>query len=141
MTTAALLLLVATVCWGLWGFANKQALGFLHPLDVQWIYYLPYVAAAPICYALARRSGVEFVPSQPGIFWSLAAGVCAATAFFCYMFALRGMPASGASAVSSAYPLITMALAIAMRQESFSIDRLIGCLLIIGGLVWLTVRG
>jgi drug/metabolite transporter (DMT)-like permease len=57
------------------------------------------------------------------------------------MFALRGMPASGASAVSSAYPLITMALAIAMRQESFSIDRRIGCLLIIGGLVWLTVRG
>ena len=141
MTTAALLLLVATVCWGLWGFANKQALGFLHPLDVQWIYYLPYVAAAPICYALARRSGVDFVPSQAGIGWSLAAGACAATAFFCFMFALRGMPASGASAVSSAYPLITMAVAVAAGQENFSIDRLIGCLLIIGGLVWLTVRG
>ena len=99
----------------------------MHPLDVQWIYYLPYVAAAPICYVLARRSGVEFVPSQPGIFWSLAAGVCAATAFFCVMFALRGMPAAGASAAAG--------------QESFSLDRLIGCVLIIGGLVWLTVRG
>jgi drug/metabolite transporter (DMT)-like permease len=141
MSVAAILLLVATFCWGLWGFANKQALQSLHPLDVQWIYYLPYVAAGPICYVIARRSGTPLNLTFGGVSWSLTAGICAATAFFCFLFALRGMPASSASAVSSAYPLVTMTMAIAMGQESFDLQRFAACCLVIVGLLWLTLRG
>jgi transporter family protein len=136
---SSLLLIVATILWGVWGLADKYAVAHAHPFTIQWMYSLPYIILLPLWYFLSKRSA----PSAPfdlhALGWSLLACLCSTAAMLLLFFALRDKPASAAVAMTSAYPLVTLLLAVLTRSEEWTLPKLIGCLLIIAGVVTLQI--
>lgn len=53
------------------------------------------------------------------------------------LFALQGQSASLVVAFTSAYPFVTLFLAVLLRMEKISLQQVLGMVLIIGGLVLL----
>ena len=68
-------------------------------------------------------------------FWSIIASVSSILALVLMLFAMRSQPASLAVAITAAYPLVTMFIAVMLNMETFSMQKLIGVVLIMGGLV------
>jgi bacterial/archaeal transporter family protein len=132
---AIMMLLIATVLWGFWGFSEKSAVLRAHPYTVQWMYSLPYLLAIPIWYWLGSRAAPDTNHSLPALVWALAAGLASIGALILLLFAMQTKPASVAVAITAAYPMITMLLAVLSGAESFSLPRLIGILLIIAGVI------
>lgn len=133
--SAILLLVLATILWGIWGIADKLALEHAHPFSVQWMYAVPYAITLPIFFWLGARSQSEGNLSKIAFFWAVVAGVSSILALLLMLFAMRSQPASLAVAVTAAYPLVTLFIAVILRMESLSVQKILGILLIIGGLI------
>ena len=102
-----ILLLLATVLWGIWGFAIKLAVDRAHPFAVQWMYALPNIVFIPIWYFLARNavpsaaSGASAGVDLPALGWASLAAICAIGAMLLMFFALQSKPATLAVAMTS----------------------------------------
>lgn len=130
-----LLLIIATILWGIWGIADKLALENAHPFSVQWMYAIPYVVVIPLFFWLGSRAQPENNFNITAFFWAIVASVSAILALLLMLFAMRSQPASLAVAVTAAYPLVTMFIAVLLNMEVFSMQKLLGMVLIMGGLV------
>ena len=132
------LLLLATVLWGIWGFAIKLAVDRAHPFAVQWMYALPNIVFIPIWYFLARKAvpgAASAVVDLPALGWASLAAVCAICAMLLMFFALQSKPATLAVAMTSAYPIVTLALALVTRAEILNLKHVFGIVLIIVGVI------
>ncbi len=130
-----LFLLVATVLWGIWGFAIKLAVERAHPFAVQWMYAAPNLLFIPLWYWLARKAGPGSAVDLPALGWAALAAACAIGAMLLMFFALQSRPATLAVAMTSAYPIVTLALALITRAETFNVRHALGIVLIIAGVV------
>lgn len=130
-----LLLILATILWGIWGIADKLALEQAHPFTVQWMYAVPYLVTIPLFFLLGFRTQPETNFNTTAFFWTIVASVSAILALLLMLFAMRSQPASLAVAITAAYPLVTMFIAVLLKMETFSVQKLFGVVLIIGGLV------
>lgn len=130
-----LLLMLATILWGIWGIADKLALEQAHPFTVQWMYAVPYVIAIPVFFWLSFRTQPENNFDMTTFFWAVVASVSSIMALALMLFAMRSQPASLAVAITAVYPLVTMLIAVFLKMETFSVQKLVGMVLIIGGLV------
>lgn len=133
------LLLLATILWGIWGIADKYAVSRAHPYTIQWMYSIPYIIFIPIWYFLSKKveTGNSFDIQAFG--WAVIACICSMGAMLLLFFALRSKPASVAVAMTSAYPLVTLALALVMRTEHLTFPKVIGLLFIILGVIILQI--
>lgn len=133
MENGKLSMLAALVGWGLWGFASRQAVEKAHPLTVQWLSAVPQVLMLPLWYLLARKSLPDAAPSFSAIFWSFATCVLTVLASLMFSYALKTEKSSTVITVTSAYPVVVLALLVLTGKESFSWTQLGGCLLIVAG--------
>jgi bacterial/archaeal transporter family protein len=135
--TANLLLLFTAVLWGIWGWADKNAVTRAHPYTVQWMYSLPYVLFLPLWYAMGSRTVPASNLDTGALFWAVTASLSSIFAMILLLFALRTKPASIAIAVTSAYPMVTLILSVLSGDESFSLAKVIGILLVFAGVLLL----
>jgi drug/metabolite transporter (DMT)-like permease len=133
--SANLLLFLSTVLWGFWGFANKNAVAYAHPFTVQWMYAIPNVVLIPVFIYFGNRMSPNAGFDRIAMFWSLAAGLASIAATVLLFFVLENKPASLVVAATSAYPLITLALAILAGSEKLDLQRLVGIFVIIAGVI------
>jgi drug/metabolite transporter (DMT)-like permease len=134
-----LMLIVATILWGIWGITNKYAVDRAHPFVVQWMYAIPIALTIPLFYWLGTRTNPS-QESSTAFWWAAASGVAATVAFVLMLFALQNVAPSVATAVTAAYPVVTLAIGVALRIEDFSLQKVIGLGLVIIGLVVLLVK-
>ncbi len=132
---STLLLIVSTVLWGVWGFANGRAVGSAHPLTVQWMYYIPSALLIPVFYILGARLAPETNLDGSALRYALVAGFAAAGAALLFFFALRDTSASVAVAVTAAYPVVVLALGVLARDETLDLRKVAGIAIIIVGVV------
>ncbi len=125
----------ALICWGFWGFASYQAVQRTHPLNVQWVIAIPYVILAPLWYTLARRVESAQMPDRLAVFWGVMACLGSVLGSYFYNQALKSGKAALVVSISSAYPLITVFLLVAIGAEKFQWQQGIGMLCIIVGVV------
>ena len=137
---ASVYLLVTTVLWGLWGFAEKQASLRASPWVVQWMYSLPYVAVFGAG-LVGRAFGADVPVSGPALGWSFVGGVSAIAASVFLLFAMKVHAASTAVALTSAYPLVTLLLGVATRTETVRPAHLAGLGLVAAGAFLLNAAG
>ena len=135
------ILFLATLLWGISGIADKNAITRAHPYTVQWLYALPYIVSIPLWYWLSVKAGAGAHPTIAAIGWSFAASVLTLLGMLCLFFAMRDKPASIAMAITSAYPLVTLLIAVLLKQESLSMPKIVGLLLIASGVFVLTLYG
>lgn len=133
--TSVLLLILATLLWGIWGIADKFAVENAHPFTVQWMYAIPYVVALPIWYWLGRNARPEANHSQTAFVWAIVASIASMLALLLLLLALQQKPASLAVAFTSAYPLVTLIIAALLGQEEITLTKVAGILFILAGLV------
>lgn len=129
-----LLLIIATILWGIWGIADKLALAHAHPFTVQWMYAIPFAVVIPLFFWLGARVQPENNTNASAFLWAIVASLASISALLLMLFAMRSQPASLTVAVTSAYPLVTLFIAVLLRMESFSPQKFLGVLLIMGGL-------
>ena len=129
------LLLISTVLWGIWGAANKLAVDRAHPFSIQWMYAIPYVLFIPVWYFMSRQAAPQEGFDPRAFLWAVVASLSSIGAVLLFFFAVQSVPASNAAAVTSAYPLVTLAIALITKQETLTPLKVIGILLIIAGVV------
>jgi drug/metabolite transporter (DMT)-like permease len=135
-------LVLATLLWGLWGIADKKAIELAHPYTVQWMYAIPYVVTLPLWYWMGASVSTAAANTSGGaFFWATVASVASIVATMVLFFAMQSKPASLAVAATSAYPLVTMALAVFSGTERFGFGKLAGVLLIVVGIVAIQLSG
>jgi transporter family protein len=117
--------LFAFVLWGFWGLTSKMSINAVGPGNI-FGFYVVSSLIVPFAYVSFRRVRPE--PSRAGdpsrTAWvlggtALALNVCGV---FAFSFALNAGFASLVVPISSAYPLVTVVLAVALLREK--LDRL-----------------
>lgn len=132
---STLLLIISTVLWGIWGFANGRAVANTHPLTVQWMYYIPSTLLIPLFYFLGARLAPDTNMDGSAFRYALISGFAAAGAALLFFFALRDTSASVAVAVTAAYPVVTLAIGVLVREETLDLRKVLGIAIIIVGVV------
>ena len=128
-----IMLLLSTILWGFWGFADRMAVSRVSAYTVQWMLSLPYVASIPLLYYLSTRQGGAYGLDMVAFGWAGAGSVASIVASVLLLMAMQKTPASTAVAVTAAYPVFTLILAVVARVESFSIQKLLGVLIVVIG--------
>ena len=132
------MLLGAIALWGVWGVAEKAAVARAHVYTVQWLYALPYLVALPIWYWLSTRAGGPALTARAASY-AIGGSVASMVALLLLLLALRDRSASVVVAATSAYPAVTLLIAVAIGQEALSVVKLLGIGLVIGGVILLQV--
>lgn len=136
---ANIILLTATILWGVWGWADKNAVARAHPFTIQWMYSIPYIIFIPLWYWLGAKMAPATNLDSGAFFWAISASIVSMVAAILLLFALQLKPASIAVSITSGYPVITLILSVLSGSEGFSWQKLIGILFVFIGLVILQI--
>ena len=132
---ANILLLLSTLLWGIWGYTNKLAVGHAHPLTVQWMYSIPIALMIPIYYWMGATVAPTNNLNGDAFKYALISGVMSGAAVMLYFFAVRSTSASVATAITAAYPIVTLFIAVLLQTEDFSWRKLVGIVVVIAGVI------
>ncbi|MDR3573651.1 MAG: EamA family transporter [Anaerolineaceae bacterium] len=135
------LLILSTILWGIWGIADKYAVSRAHPYTIQWMFSIPFMVFIPLWYFLSKRAETGNSFDIQAFGWATLASVASILAVLLFLFALQSKPASIAVAITSAYPLVTLALALILKTEQLTLPKVIGVLLILAGIGVLQIYG
>ncbi len=130
--------LMAFAFWGLWSFSSKVAVDRIGAGNL-FAFYAASAMITPTLYILLRRERLE--SQRPGIrprtAWVLGATGLAinVSGAYAFSFALETGSASLVVPISSAYPLITVMLAVALLKERIHKAHIIPLVMVIAGLV------
>jgi transporter family protein len=132
--------LMAFALWGMWSLTSKMAIDRIGAGNI-FAFYILSALTAPVLYSWLRRVrpiGPQST-SPPLKIWLLGAIGLAlnVTGAYAYSFALDGGNASLVVPISSAYPLITVVLAVVFLRERLNRIHLPALAIVLGGLVLL----
>lgn len=117
------------------GVTAKLALDDLRWHDLILWSGIGYIATAGLLLSLGQTS-VRFVSGTP---WAILSGVLAITGLIALYLALGSGEVGKVVSISAAYPVVTLLLAAAFLGEDISIAKGVGCLLVVGGVITLTL--
>lgn len=120
---------------GIWGITGKLALRSLSWQDVLLITAVVYVFVAA---GLVLFGQTEF-KSDANNWWAIASAACVIGALILFYLALGTGEASKVVPISAAYPAVAMVLAAIFLSESITVGRVVGALVVIGGVVLISV--
>lgn len=134
-TLTYLLLILATILWGVWGYANKIAVTQAHPFSVQWMYSIPMILLVPLWFLLGRSQRPETNLNSSAFLWAAAAGIAATLAFLAMLFAMRSASATMAVALTAAYPVVSAVIAYFAGTEKINLGQIAAIGLIVIGTI------
>lgn len=139
--SATLLLILSTMLYGVWGYANKLAIDNAHPFSVQWMYAAPMLLLLPLWYWLGAQAAPATNTNGTAILYGVLASLAGAAANLLLYFALQTTSGSVATAVTGAYPVVTLALAVLFGSEGLDARKLVGVVVIVAGILILLNDG
>lgn len=135
-----LFLALAILGWGVGAYFDKACLKYLDPSGAFYVRALVMIAMfAPVVvwkHAQTRQALLGSNKLGP-VFVASSVLVSMAGVFF-YLKALSGGEASKIVPLSSTYPVVTFALALLFLGESFTVNKLVGTLLVSGGIYFIS---
>jgi transporter family protein len=135
---SAIFALLAFMLWGFWGLTSKMAVDRVGPGNILGFYAIA-TTSVPMLYAWLRRVRLWRLgtDSPPRAAWALGATGLAfsASGTFAYSFALGKGAAALVVPISSAYPLVTVVLAVALLHEKLSWLHVIALVAVLIGLI------
>lgn len=127
-------IVLATVLWGLWGFACKEAQRRVNVWSVQWMSLMPPFLGIPLGWAFLRTQVLPQGISPIAMLWSLTAGAASLAGSVLLLLSMQTRPATVAIAATAAYPLVTLLLTAATGVEALRVSHAIGAVLVVSGL-------
>lgn len=134
--------LAAAALWGCWGFADYVALQYGSIMDLV-LWTMIFSTVYGLCFGLVFylwKGGKSLRISKQGVGYRIASGLATIVAMFAFYFALSETdePAVVIS-VTSIYPVITMLMAVYLKEERIYWRRLVALLLVIVGVIALYI--
>ena len=128
--------LLAFFLWGIWGIATKITLGRIGPGNMFGFYAIAAVGL-PLIYFALRRSRLPNSEKPSRFLWAAGAAGVASNVIgtLTFAFALSLGQASLVVPISSAYPLVTVALAITLLGEKLNRLQTIALAVLLIGLI------
>lgn len=120
---------------GIWGVTGKLALRSLSWQDVLLITAVVYVVVATGLVLLGQAS----FHADSNNWWALASAACVVSALIFIYIALGSGEVSKVIPVSAAYPALAMALSAVFLSESLTAGKVVGALVVVGGVVLISV--
>ncbi len=132
-----LLIVVATISWGVWGFALKKAVAHMPPLSAYVVLAATNIALVPLYVLLARAFGTKLDFVTGGVVWAAAAAFAVGIGSVAMLYAMKTSDASSTVAMTAAYPVVTLLLAVLFLNEPITATRVAGVGLVAAGAVLL----
>jgi uncharacterized membrane protein len=127
----------AVLAFGVWGVAGALALRSLSWASVLGCTALVYVVTT----AILASSGKVGIHIGRDLGWAIVAGACGAIALMCFYGAIgAGGNVSTVAAISAVYPAVTFILAVLFLGDTFTLTKVAGVALVVGGVVLLSVK-
>jgi transporter family protein len=133
----ALLLLLTVICWGIAPIVEKIGLTKVGPLTALTIRSLAIALSLIIFIFLTGRvKGLFAVEGRAILLFTISGILAGLLGMLTYFGALKMADASRIVPVVASYPLITLIFSVLLLREGVSWPRVLGTLLIVGG-IWL----
>lgn len=133
---------LAFFAWGAWSLTSKVAVEAVTAGNMFGFYVISSLTA-PVLYAWVRKvrpahSGAE---DPTRLAWALGAVALALNVFgaFAYTYALERGNASLVVPVTSAYPIVTAVLAVALLKERVTLPQTVALVVVVSGLVMIGI--
>lgn len=138
--SAAVFVSLAVLCWGAGALFDKLSLRHADSSSVffmrtlfMWLCFVPLLA-----FNWETTRGALSAAGRTAGPWVLASAVVTVSGVYFYLKAMGGAEASRIVPISSTYPLVTFLLVWLFLGESFTADKLIGTLLVSGGVYFIS---
>lgn len=138
-----LLVITATLLWGVWGIFDKKAIDAGGPMIAFFLHSVyEVVALIPLAFIVLKKHKQYL--NQGWKLWTPVAcsGLCINIGSASYMFALSMATASYVIVITGCYPMIMYLLALLVLKEKCNYVRLLGIVLVtVGGIITHTTEG
>lgn len=128
---------LSLVTWGLWGFFGKIAARSITGEGLVLVSSIGWAATYPILFTVFR-SHLRPSLGSGDLAWGILAGAVGSLGMLFFYFALERGEASRVVAITAAYPLVTALCAFFLLGEQFSIQKIIGLVFALIGIVILS---
>ncbi len=126
--------IVATLCWGVFGILDKKALSYAGPIEVYFVQTLWDVGYLFVVTAIFHWQGHRFnLSSLQAWKFSGLSGLMLMIGAWTYLCALNQSTASYVVVITGCYPLLMYCFALAFLKEHFNRVRLSGIALVVAG--------
>lgn len=133
--TTNLLLLITIIGWGLGGIFQKlsvQRVGA--PLSILVFYTVTFILCSSYYFFIYR--GARFFDWH-GASWGILAGLASGSASIAFVTLLQGHNISSIIGITACNPIITFMVAVFILGEPFTLNRLIGLILVLLGILFI----
>lgn len=114
----------AIICWGLWAFFNKIAVG---KIGLQAAFWNAVIILLGITiYLIVTHQFFPLKQDTTGISFAVLAGLATACASIIFYILLGKNPAGYVVTITSLFPIVTLVLSMIFLKESLSIQKIIG---------------
>lgn len=116
----------ALLCWGLWGFIPKLTTRYLDSKSA-----IVFEVVGAIVLGIVMLSSLHFRPDThpKGVALAITTGMLGFLGAFCFLNALTKGPVTLVATISAFYPVISIALAMVVFQETVTLRQGIGIVL------------
>jgi bacterial/archaeal transporter family protein len=128
----------AVVCWGLWGFLGKLAGRTLETSQLLLLSYAGIAAVFVVVVAVSGTAAGAGWRTGDGIY-AIVSGLLCGLGFLFFYLALNTGEVSRVVVLTSVYPLVTVALAVLLLHEDWSVQYSVGTLFALVGAVLLSI--
>jgi transporter family protein len=112
--------------WGLWGYFGKMASA---TMPAKSVFIVEAVVAVLVAAVWLAASGFKMQSDPKGLFWAALTGLTLGLGQLFFFLALSRGKASLVFGITALYPLITIALALALLKEQVTWTQGLGILL------------
>ena len=135
-----LLIFLAILFWGIWGFTGKLATNHNSPAVVTLATNLLFALFSLTLIFSIRNQTTPIIWSSPAILWIVLTAVFGVAATIIFYMALSESPSSKVVALTATYPIITVILATIFLGERLSGIQILGILLSASGVYLLMAK-
>jgi drug/metabolite transporter (DMT)-like permease len=132
------LLCITIFSWGIWGVLNKLVLQRLHPLQMFIVGCCMSFVLLPIYALLLKNTHVpssNYSFSVGSVLLCCAASLASSAGSVAYVYGIRTGDLGTVAVLSSAYPVLTVALSVMFFGEVLTVPKIIGIILVMSGVV------
>jgi transporter family protein len=133
-------LLLAILGWGLGAFFDKACLKHMDPSGAFYVrsLFMIILFTPLVLWKYGQTKSALLDSDKWGPIFVVSSVIVSMAGVFFYLRALSGGEAGRIVPLSSTYPFITFVLAVAFLGESFTLNKLIGTLLLSGGIYFIS---
>jgi transporter family protein len=131
--TIWLLILIATITWGVWGLFDKRAVETGSPPIVLLISVVFQALVALAALVVLRAAGAPMTWRPETFTWAALSGIAISVGMVAYLYALSARDASWVLGITAGYPAVMVVGAVLFLGEAVTVQRLAGIACVVLG--------